>query len=85
MQHCKELLIWHSTFLSLGQDGTVNNDNIATNILLIGSQDVLHVHVPITHTLNIVELIWPMLQNVSKTQPFTKNLYYKIQPYNFGY
>ena len=70
--HCIELLIWHSTFLSLGQDGAVNYDNIVTNTLLIGSQDV-HVHVlPIAHTLTIVELIWPMLQNVSKTRPFTK-------------
>ena len=58
----KELLIWHCT---TGPDGTDYYDYIVTNSinsLLIGSRCIPNG----THTLTIVEPIWPMLQNVSK-------------------
>ena len=48
-----------------GPDGAVNYDYIVTNSinsLLIGSKCI-----PMAHTLTIVEQIWPMLQNLSKT------------------
>ena len=48
-----------------GPDGAVNYDYIvanSVNSLLIGS-DVF----PMAHTIIIVEPIWPMLQNISKT------------------
>ena len=50
-----------------GPDGAVNYDYIVTNninSLLIGSRCIPNG----THTLTIVEPIWPMLHNVSKTQ-----------------
>ena len=49
-------------------DGAVNYDYIVTNsinFLLIGSKCITSgTH---SHTLTIVEPIWPMLQNISKT------------------
>ena len=58
----KELLIWHSTVLSLGQ--------MAQLIMIILSLTALIVCwlaqyvFPMTHTLTIVEPIWLVLQNV---------------------
>ena len=46
-----------------GPDGAVNYDYIITNSLCYVAQDVFSM----AHTLTIVEPIWPMLQNVSKT------------------
>ena len=50
-------LALHSSLF--GPDGAVNSALILCQL----AQDV----VPMVHTLNIVEPIWPMLQNVSKT------------------
>ena len=54
-------LALHSSLF--GPDGAVNYDYIVTNSinsLLIGTRCF-----PTVHTLTIVEVIWPMLQNVS--------------------
>ena len=51
-------LALHSSLF--GPDGAVNYDYIVTNSINFLVQDVFH-------TLTIVEPIWPMLQNVSKT------------------
>ena len=59
-----------------GPDGTVNYDYIMTNSinsLLIGSKCI-----PMAHTLTIVEPIWPMLQNLSKTLMFTIGEYKQL-------
>ena len=65
--HWHKKLALHSSLF--GPDDTVNYDYIITNTCSINylAQDV-HVHVfPMVHTLTIVEPIWPMLQNLSKT------------------
>ena len=61
---CHFLLVTGTLHSSLfGPDGPVNYDYIVTNsinCLLIGSR-----YFPsVTHTLSIVDTIWPMLQNI---------------------
>ena len=49
--------------------GTVNYDYIVTNSINSLAQHVF----PMAHTLTLVEPIWPMLQNVSKTLTHPNN------------
>ena len=61
----RELFSWHSTVLSLGQivQLIVIILSLTALTLCLLAQDVF----PMAHTLTIVEPIWHMFQNLSKT------------------
>ena len=53
-------------------DGTVNYNYIISNCILLFANWLKMYSQWHTHTLTIVEAIWPMLQNLSKTLSITK-------------
>ena len=69
----KELLIWHCTVLSLGHMAQLIMIILSLTALTLCklAQNVFQM----AYTLTIIEPIWPMLQNLSKT------LLYRIKVY----